>query len=134
MIKDELFFSLEGRGDNGYYDSIREVVGCDSYAEEGGVYNVSVFKKSYQPKLSHFMPDLENDLINQADGSDFSEFSDTVLEQATKEQIAELETLVANVIDEWADKYGHQPTFYNLEEVEVIKIRILSDGEYEILK
>lgn len=134
MSDNELLYSIKGREDNGYYCDISEVVSLDCYAEEGAVCEIASFKKSYQPKLSDFMPDLENDLINQADGSDFSEFSDTVLESATKEQITELETLVANVIDRWADKYGHQPTFYNLEEVEVIKIKVLIDDEFEIIK
>ena len=122
------FYQVKGH-DVRTYSSVDELI---KYQIENRIFNagdvvkVEVLEKGYQPKLSDFMPDLENDIANNAEGSDFSEYSDTVMESATKAQIKELEFSVGKVIDDWADKYGHQPDFYMLKLVEIIDVELIS--------
>ena len=65
------------------------------------------------------------------EGGDYAGY---YLDQVTKEQEADLDKRIADVVNQWADDYGLQPTFYRVANIKEIRAKLISDsGEYEIL-
>lgn len=123
-MKDNKYYCLKGKSDSGFFDSIDDALECDTCVKIGE-NEMEVFKISFTPKLSFFIPDIEQVIIDQADCGDFSDVAcESLLDGATKEQIKELEDSIAKITDEWADKYNHHPTFYQLEKVDEIKVNV----------
>ena len=52
-----------------------------------------------------------------------------------KEEEADLDKRIADVVNQWADDYGLQPNLYRVENVKELQVKLLNTetGDYEIL-
>lgn len=75
-----------------------------------------------------FVPCIEDDLINSA-FDEVGEFADGWLEGLTPDQRGDLADRVKAAVNSWADDHGLQPTFFTVENVREIKVRLLDNDD-----
>jgi hypothetical protein len=84
-------------------------------------------------KASDFVPDMRDELPNQAAGSDAGEWAED-WPDCTKEQSDELQQAIEQLVDEWADRHGLQPSFYRVNNIREVKLRITSEtGAFDVV-
>lgn len=74
--------------------------------------------------------DLIDTMMNRA-YEDSGEWAEDWLMTVTPEQKAELTTSIKSIVNEWADKHGHQPKFFHVVNIEAHKVPDLAPREPE---
>jgi hypothetical protein len=104
--------------------------GCEENFE--GETEVEVFEGETIPhKISEFIPPLAEYIEDSAYGEN-DEASESWCEKI-KERKAEIQELVKNALDKWADENNMQPNFYGVENVKslMVKIKVDREGNWE---
>jgi len=75
------------------------------------------------------------DAITNTAHDEGGEYSDGYLDQVTKEQEADLDKRIADVVNQWADDHGLQPNFFRVKNVKEVQARFIGGDEgYELLE
>lgn len=84
--------------------------------------------KPFSRYVSRYGLDTIFESAQESAGEEVGDSSDGWLEEVTQEQRRELLAL----LDEWATKHGHQPTFWEIEKTRPVSVRVLNwGGDYE---
>lgn len=72
------------------------------------------------------------DHISNAAYDEGGEYAEDYLSDVSKEQEADLDKRVADVVNQWADDHGLQPNFYQVKNVQELRFVMTSEtGDYE---
>jgi hypothetical protein len=114
-------------------DEVIEEAFNDPYAIVGHV--VTVFEgDSVKKQAGNFANFWPIDRLKECVYDECGEYAEDWLDNCTKEQEADLEDRIKEVVNKWADDYGLQPTFYGVKNVKEIKVELLdTEGNYKIL-
>jgi len=75
------------------------------------------------------------DAITNTAYDEGGEYCDGYLDHVTKEQGADLDKRIADVVNQWADDHGLQPNFYRVENVKEVQAKFIGGDEgYELLE
>ncbi len=84
-------------------------------------------------KAGDFADGFPVDTLSNGSYDEAGEYADE-WPNCTKEQDQDLVQRIKDVVNQWADDHGLQPTFYRVENVKEIQAKLTSiDGDYEIL-
>lgn len=102
-----------------------DVLGCEYDIEVEGTPSsfavAQIFCPSFGIDVDSVIEGVQEDAYSEG-----GEFSEGYLNDVTKEQEKELEQKLNEVFAAWTDKYNHHPNFYDVGDIEVIR---LEDGE-----
>lgn len=95
---------------------------------------VTVYEGDAVPfKCGDFVGSILDDITNTA-YDEGGEYSEDYLADVTKEEEADLNKRVADVVNQWADDYGYQPKFYRVDNAKELQAKFIGgDDGYEIL-
>ena len=73
------------------------------------------------------------DSMSECACDEAGEYAKDYLNGVGKEEEADLDKRIADVVNQWADDYGLQPGFYRVENIKEIQVKLLNTetGEYE---
>lgn len=87
----------------------------------------------YMFKASEFAPDIVDDMRERA-YEECGEWGEDFLMSSSLDNDNELTKKLEDVVDEWANSHGLQPTFYRVDNVKEIQIKLIdNDGNFEAL-
>ena len=127
-------YSVNGEDFN--YDEIEEAINdklSDEFLPTGTV--ITVYEADAKPhKAGDYADAFPLDTLSSNSWDDGGEYAED-WPNCTSEQGKELETMIADAVNLWADKHGLHPTWYAVASIKEIQVELLDmDGNYKILE
>ena len=110
------------------YESIHECMDQFEVGETVTVYSGTSVKKLASDFCEFGVDNLEEIAYDRA-----GDFAESWL-QTTGDMDIEFKSMVKDAVDAWATKHDMHPKFYGIKDVQTITLKVLPDGEYDILK
>ena len=107
-------------------DSIHECI-CDFAVGE----TVTIYQGESAPKSASDFVHFDSDSMTENAVDNVGEYAEGWPTTSKKEE-QDLQLMVKNAVDAWADKHKKQPAFYGIRDVKEIRVKVLADGEYEL--
>ena len=99
------------------YDVLGVTYDLDVDGTPTGFAVAQIFCPSFGIDVSSVLEGIQEDAYSEG-----GEFSEGYLDDVTKEQEEDLEQKLNEVFSAWIDKYNHHPNFYNVGDIEVIRL------------
>lgn len=117
------------------YDAIEAFVDGCSDEEIQQIYDgeITIYEgDALQRKASDFLSFNVYDNLQDNAYEEAGEYSEGWLDNLTDEQYDELQNNIKKVINDWADKHKKQPTFWTVENVKQLRVKVKLDKENQI--
>ena len=116
------------------FDEACERLFDDENVKVGSIRNLYVGDVVEQ-LISNYCPSANNiiEMVAEQAYEECGEWSDDYLDNLPDNVVSDLEKRIKSLMTDWANIHKLQPTFWIVENIKPVKVKLIDDNEYQIL-